>query len=106
MAKALHLTLREKEIVGHLARGARNKEIASAMGITEGTVKVYLAKIFHKFPQYTRYSFPLLLAENYARDRAVELNAWVVKHQDSLSPDALLEIQIIVARQVAEFLKV
>ena len=25
MAKPLHLTLREKEIVGHLARGARNK---------------------------------------------------------------------------------
>jgi two-component system, NarL family, nitrate/nitrite response regulator NarL len=42
------LTRRQGQIVSLVAQGFKNKEIASAMGITEGTVKVYLYKLFRK----------------------------------------------------------
>jgi DNA-binding NarL/FixJ family response regulator len=42
------LTPREREIVGCLCRGLRNKEIAQELSITPGTVKVHLMHIFEK----------------------------------------------------------
>lgn len=42
------LTPREREIVGCLCRGLRNKEIAMELSITPGTVKVHLMHIFEK----------------------------------------------------------
>lgn len=42
------LTPREREIVGCLCRGMRNKEIAQELSITAGTVKVHLMHIFEK----------------------------------------------------------
>lgn len=42
------LTPREKEIVHHVCGGLKNKEIAEALQITAGTVKVHLMHIFEK----------------------------------------------------------
>lgn len=42
------LTPREREIAALVARGLRNKEIASRVGITEGTVKLHLHNIYEK----------------------------------------------------------
>jgi two-component system nitrate/nitrite response regulator NarL len=42
------LTPREKEIVHHVCGGLKNKEIALALAITAGTVKVHLMHIFEK----------------------------------------------------------
>jgi two-component system nitrate/nitrite response regulator NarL len=42
------LTPREKEIVHHVCAGMKNKEIAAALAITAGTVKVHLMHIFEK----------------------------------------------------------
>lgn len=42
------LTPREREIAGLVAGGLRNKEIASRVGITEGTVKLHLHNIYEK----------------------------------------------------------
>ncbi len=42
------LTPREKEIVHHVCGGLKNKEIAEALAITAGTVKVHLMHIFEK----------------------------------------------------------
>ena len=42
------LTPREREIVHHVCAGMKNKEIASALTITAGTVKVHLMHIFEK----------------------------------------------------------
>ncbi len=42
------LTPREKEIVHHVCAGMKNKEIAEALAITPGTVKVHLMHIFEK----------------------------------------------------------
>jgi two-component system, NarL family, nitrate/nitrite response regulator NarL len=42
------LTPREREIVKHICRGMKNKEIAETLAITPGTVKVHLMHIFEK----------------------------------------------------------
>lgn len=42
------LTARETEVVRMVAQGLRNKEIAAALSITEGTVKAHLRTIFEK----------------------------------------------------------
>jgi DNA-binding NarL/FixJ family response regulator len=42
------LTEREREILGHLARGSSNREIGEALFITEGTVKNHVSNILSK----------------------------------------------------------
>lgn len=42
------LSLREQEVLLAVARGCCNKEIATQLGITVGTVKTYLHQIFRK----------------------------------------------------------
>lgn len=49
------LTPREHEIVTLLRQGLRNKQIANAMSITEGTVKIYLFRLFHKLGVRNRF---------------------------------------------------
>jgi two-component system nitrate/nitrite response regulator NarP len=43
-----NLAPRERQLVGFVRKGLRNREIATALGVTEGTVKVYLHAIFEK----------------------------------------------------------
>jgi two-component system nitrate/nitrite response regulator NarP len=57
------LTQREKAIVSLVARGLRNKEVASELDLTEGTVKVYLYRIYEKLGVTNRTELAL-----YARD--------------------------------------
>jgi DNA-binding NarL/FixJ family response regulator len=45
---SLGLSEREAEVLRHLARGASNKEIATALRIAEGTVKNHLTSVFEK----------------------------------------------------------
>lgn len=47
-SKTVPLTKRESQLVTLLAQGLRNKEIAACLGITEGTVRIYLSKLFAK----------------------------------------------------------
>ncbi len=42
------LTPREREIIEQIMCGAKNKDVAAALGITAGTVKVHLMHIFEK----------------------------------------------------------
>lgn len=53
------LTPREAELIALLTSGLRNKEIAYSLGITEGTVKVYLSKIFTKLGVSDRFELAL-----------------------------------------------
>jgi DNA-binding NarL/FixJ family response regulator len=46
--QAPRLTPRERDIVRHVCAGLKNKEIAEALSITAGTVKVHLMHIFEK----------------------------------------------------------
>jgi two-component system nitrate/nitrite response regulator NarP len=56
------LSQRERGIVSLVRRGLRNKEIAEELGLTEGTVKVHLHKIFEKLGLSSRTEL-ILLAE-------------------------------------------
>lgn len=42
------LAPRERQLIGYVRQGMRNREIAEQLGVTEGTVKAYLHAIFEK----------------------------------------------------------
>src|SRR4029078_1310145 len=54
---------RERELVELVRQGLRNRDIAAQLGVTEGTVKVYLHAIFDKFHVETRTELALRAAE-------------------------------------------
>lgn len=62
------LTPREREVIRLVARGLRNKEIARELGITEGTVKMYLHTVYEKLAVSSRVEL-----SNAARDRGLLL---------------------------------
>lgn len=63
------LTPRERTIVALIARGQRNRDIAAALGITEGTIKVYLHALYQKLGVENR----------------TELAVLALKHRDELA---------------------
>lgn len=42
------LAPRERQLIGFVRKGLRNREIAEQLGVTEGTVKVYIHAVFDK----------------------------------------------------------
>jgi two-component system nitrate/nitrite response regulator NarP len=48
------LAPRERQLISWVRTGLRNREIAEQLGVTEGTVKVYLHAIFEKLDVSTR----------------------------------------------------
>ena len=73
-----HLSRREGQILKLIAQGLRNKEIAFNLKITEGTVKVYLSKLYSKVGVSDRYELALLglrHSENGSADRASGVEA-------------------------------
>jgi len=58
-ARRISLTQRESQLVAMLARGLKNKEISSELGITEGTVKVYLSHLFQKSGAKDRFDLAI-----------------------------------------------
>lgn len=54
------LTPRERTIVTLAMRGARNRDIAGRLGITEGTVKVYLHALYQKLGIENRTELAIL----------------------------------------------
>lgn len=53
------LTRREREVVRLLCRGMKNKQIAEALAIAPGTVKVHLMHIFEKTGARSRYELAI-----------------------------------------------
>lgn len=58
------LTRRERELAEHVAAGFRNAEIAGQLGISEGTVKIHLNRIYRKLGLPSRVALALYLREN------------------------------------------
>jgi DNA-binding NarL/FixJ family response regulator len=67
------LTPREKEIVHHVCAGLKNKEIAEALRITAGTVKVHLMHIFEKTGVKDRFELAVQGRRLLGLDRAHEI---------------------------------
>jgi two-component system nitrate/nitrite response regulator NarL len=67
------LTPREKEIVHHVCAGLKNKEIAEALAITPGTVKVHLMHIFEKTGVKDRFELAVLGRRLLGNEHAEEV---------------------------------
>jgi DNA-binding NarL/FixJ family response regulator len=64
--KRYSLTRREGQLVILLTQGLKNKEIATALSISEGTVKVYLSHLFKKLDVKDRFELALFGLKNLA----------------------------------------
>jgi DNA-binding NarL/FixJ family response regulator len=58
------LTRREGQLASLLSQGLKNKELALILGITEGTVKVYLSRLFRKVGVKDRFELALFALKN------------------------------------------
>ena len=62
--RAVKLSTRQRQLVTLVSQGLKNKEIATVMSITEGTVKVYLSRLFEKLGAKDRLELALLGLRN------------------------------------------
>jgi len=62
--KPVTLTYREGQLVNLLSQGLKNKEIAWTLRISEGTVKVYLSRLFKKLGVNDRFELALYGLKN------------------------------------------
>jgi DNA-binding NarL/FixJ family response regulator len=67
------LTSRESQVLGLVEQGMRNKDIAQALGICAGTVKIHLKHIFEKTGIHGRYG----LAVSALKDKGMAANGMV-----------------------------
>jgi len=63
-ATTVPLSRRESQLISLLAQGLKNKEIAHALSISEGTIKVYLSRLFRKVGVKDRYELALYGLKN------------------------------------------
>ena len=65
------LAPRERALIQYVRKGLRNREIAAELGVTVGTVKVYLHAVFEKLGVSSRTELAIradeFLAESFAR---------------------------------------
>ena len=88
LTKRVSLTRREGQLVTLLPQGLKNKELAYALGITEGTVKVYLSKLFKKLGVNDRFELALYALKNVVsgQNGGADLAHQLYK-QDDANPD-------------------
>ena len=79
--KRVAVSKREGQLVSLVAQGYKNKAIANALGITEGTVKAYLYKLFRKLGVNDRLDMALYGLRNLS---AGETLPDTLPHQDDL----------------------
>jgi DNA-binding NarL/FixJ family response regulator len=70
--RRIALTPRERQLVVLVAQGLKNKEIAYTLGISEGTVKVYLCRLFSKTGVNDRLELALFALKNLFVSQACE----------------------------------
>lgn len=64
------LSPRERDIVGHIAAGASNKEIARVLGVAESTVKIHVQHVMRKLKLSGRVQIAVFAAGNGTRPQA------------------------------------
>jgi DNA-binding CsgD family transcriptional regulator len=58
-SRPINLSRRESQLVSLLSQGLKNKEIATLLLISEGSVKVYLSRLFRKLGVNDRFELAL-----------------------------------------------
>lgn len=59
-----HFTKREKEIIGYIIQGYKNKEIAHELHLSEGTVRNYISKLLEKLQLKDRTQLAVYAVKN------------------------------------------
>jgi DNA-binding CsgD family transcriptional regulator len=72
MGSQLEFTPKEKDILFWIANCARNKEIAYHCSITEGTLKVYMSRLFRK-TNLNRYGLTIFALSLYPKQNPLQL---------------------------------
>jgi len=62
--RSVRLTPREGQMIALLSRGLKNKEISSVLNICEGSVKVYLSRLYEKLGVKDRFELALFGLRN------------------------------------------
>jgi len=62
--RTVKISKRESELITLVSQGLKNKEIATVLGVTEGTVKVYLSRLFGKIGARDRFELALIGLRN------------------------------------------
>jgi DNA-binding NarL/FixJ family response regulator len=60
------LTRREQQVALLIVRGMSNKEVARELGLSDGTVKLYVHRIFQKTGVRNRYSLIIQMSAHNA----------------------------------------
>jgi two-component system nitrate/nitrite response regulator NarL len=66
--KSQHLSPRERSVVEMIAKSLSNKDIANRLDLTEGTVKVYLSRLFAKLGVGDRFALYRVATQNIMPD--------------------------------------
>jgi two-component system nitrate/nitrite response regulator NarL len=89
IGEIVHLSRREGQLVMLLSQGLKNKEMAQCLGISEGTIRVYLSKLYMKIGVNDRFELALFGLRNSANLPAIwpdvpETDASAATHVPSL----------------------
>ena len=71
-SRPVALSRRQTQLLGLLVQGLKNREIATEMGIAEGTVKAYLTTLFEKVGARDRFELALYGMKTLRNVRGVE----------------------------------
>lgn len=98
------LTSYEQHVAELVATGITNKEIANILNVSEGAIKQAVWNAKRKCGlsriQLVKYVF-----RDHDRRQAVRLLKWIRKWESKVPNECLVEINDIMAGQVASFLK-
>ena len=93
----VRLTRRESHLVHLLTTGLKNKEIATALFLSEGTVKVYLSRLYRKLEVKDRFELALYGLKNMAdTEKATEAGQPQVKQPPRKNPECVALIHSLV----------
>jgi DNA-binding NarL/FixJ family response regulator len=87
-ARRYSLTRREGQIVSLVAQGLKNKELGVALNISEGTVKVYLSRLFKKLGLKDRFELALFGLKNLTAGYSTQGTATPVQRSGGQDPRA------------------
>ena len=88
LATRHQLTRREGEVIGLISQGLKNKQIAHVLGIGEGTVKVYLSRIFKKVGVDDRFQLALYAVRNVLNSRGANLGGAAPEQPEAGVPNS------------------